>query len=667
MLIKLFMLKIFHNVKQSVLSLLILAIVTAFLVMSLNLYHNGCQNLEQAEDTYSTIAIVELYGDVNRCGELTPPGSNDHKGYLSVAVDGYDIDEIVNVRGVIGYDLRAKYAAYIEGEPAMQHDPSGEVDNIVMASEDIIRFTVEGDVPITIPISWSKDYKGYNEMIYLNISETAAGCYWYKKNSFNCDGIVIGFTEAERSYYAEQVRKLNRNEEVDYVTLYPGVEYIAGTWMTSGWHTTEDSKGLLVGIRRFHPSRMDYFSENFYVNYGKKESVDAAEGMDADQPFPIARWDDVQNDPVLKEQWAGAWKAMKYNTCSYTVCLTDDITGVPVFHLGGAFLADGRMITEEEYAAGGKVCMISKEMARLQNWRVGDKLDMDFFQFEAFPNNNTTEWDSQPVYHKNTEGFFDSGEYEIIGIFDQKTLVGNSGIAASTLTMAWNTIYIPHNAVQNTLPEEKLPVHGALLTIWLENGSINDFLADMDALGLTVAKDGQYNPTFTFYDQGYSVIQPSLQGMYSTAKLLLILSVLLLVITCVLLSYFFAQNQKHNIGIFRMLGGKKAQVLLAVFICSALIAVIAAMPGTIIGHILSERVGETMLTSDFEENEKTAALRAYVLETEETDTSAFEVHSDFKLSLLAGSTALLFPILSLAFVVIYVGREPRELLPKNKA
>ena len=110
------------------------------------------------------------------------------------------------------------------------------------------------------------------------------------------------------------------------------------------------------------------------------------------------------------------------------------------------------------------------------------------------------------------------------------------------MTLATDTIYIPHNSVQNTLPEEELPVHGALLTLWLENGSINDFLADMDALGLTERKEGQYNPTFTFYDQGYSVIQPSLQGMYSTAKLLLILSVLLLVITCVLLSYFFAQN-----------------------------------------------------------------------------------------------------------------------------
>ena len=215
--IRLFLKQQQRNLKQTLLNILLLTATTAFFVMSLNLYSNSVYNLEQVDNTYSTIAVMELYGDVNKRGELTKPGSDNHKGYLSVAVDGFDIEKIVNASGVEGYDLRAKYAAYIEGEPAMQHDPSGEVDNIVMASEDIIRFTVEGDVPITIPISWSKDYKGYNEMIYLNISETAAGCYWYKKNSFNCDGIVIGFTEAERSYYAEQVRKLNRNEEVDYV------------------------------------------------------------------------------------------------------------------------------------------------------------------------------------------------------------------------------------------------------------------------------------------------------------------------------------------------------------------------------------------------------------------------------------------------------------------
>lgn len=478
---------------------------------------------------------------------------------------------------------------------------------------------------------------------------------------------MIGFADEARSYYAEQVKKLNRNDETDYVTLYPGVEYIAGTWMTSGWHTTEDSNGLLVGIRRFHPSYIDYFSEGFYVSYGKKENVDAVKGMDAGQPFPIARWEDVQNDPVLKEQWIGAWEAMKYNTCAYTVCLTDDITGVPVFHLGGAFLADGRMITEEEYQTGAKVCMVSKEMAKLQGWRVGDKLDMDFFQFEAFPNNNTTEWDSQPVYHKNTEGFFDSGEYELIGIFDQKTLVGNSGIAASTLTMAWNTIYIPHTAVQNTLPEEEPPVHGALLTIWLRNGAIDDFLADMDALGITEEKDGQYNPTFTFYDQGYSVIQPSLQSMHSTAELLLVLSALLLVITCVLLAYFFAQNQKHNIGIFRMLGGKKQQALVAVLVCAMMITVIGAVPGAVIGHTLVEQVGETMLTGDLVENEKTAALRAYVLAAEENNTVQLGVQADSALSVMAGLTALLFPLLILAFVIGYIGKEPRELLPKNKA
>lgn len=653
--------------KMIIISFVILMAVTAFFVMSLNLYSNSTHNLEQAEKTYSTIAVMELYGDVNTRGELVMPGSEDHKGYLSVSVDGFDIEKIINASGVEGYDLRAKYAAYIEGEPAMQHDPSGEVDNIIMASEDIIRFTVEGDEPITIPISWSEDYEDYDQTIYLTVSETAAGCYWYKKSSFRCDGIAIGFTEEARSYYAEQVKKLNRNEETDYVTLYPGVDYIAGTWMMSGWHTTEDSNGLLVGPRRFYPCLMDYFSEDFYVSYGKKENVDAVYGMDADQPFPIARWEDVQNDPILKEQWDGAWEAMKYNTCAYTVCLTDDITGIPVFHLGGAFLADGRMITDEEYETGAKVCMVSKEMAKLQNWHVGDKLDMDFYTFEAFPNNNTTEWDSQPVYHKNTEGFFDSGEYEIVGIFDQKTLVGNSGIAASTLTMAWNTIYIPHNAVQNTLPEEELPVHGALLTIWLENGAIDDFLADMDALGITEVKDGQYNPTFTFYDQGYSVIQPSLQSMHSTAELLLVLSTLLLVITCVLLAYFFAQNQKHSIGIFRMLGGKKLQALVAVLVCAMMITVIGAVPGAMIGHSLAERVGETMITGDLAENEKTAVLRAYVLAAEENNAVNLEVQADSALSVLAGLTALLFPLLILGFVMGYIDKEPRALLPKNKA
>lgn len=669
--IRLFLRQQQRNLKRTLLNILLLTAAIAFFVMSMDLYINSIFNLKQAEDTYHTIAIMELYGSVDERGHLVEVNDDNYKGYKNIAVNGYDFSEIVMASGVTGYDLRKRSGAYIQGNPAVKVNENGT--RRLLYTEDIIRFTLAKDETVTIPINGAYDEE--MSIVYLNILDNAMKEYYcYDNIDFQYNEIIIGdgSEDVDLSRYREQIQQLNRSTVTDTITLYPGVEYIAGIYGNGYYRVVNEKTGEKAAASRYLRTKdIAYFDENFHVYYynlGEGIASDTYPYTEELPPFPIMRWEDVQNDSELKAQWTAAWEATVYNSCAYTVCFTDDVTGIPLFHLGGISLAAGRMITEEEYEVGSKVCMVSKNMANAQGWQVGDKLKMRFFQFEAFPNNLAGTFGTfQPVYHKETSGFFADDTFEIVGVYEKYSFPGNSGVSATTMTLATDTIYIPHNSVQNTLPEEELPVHGALLTLWLENGSINDFLADMDALGLTERKEGQYNPTFTFYDQGYSVIQPSLQGMYSTAKLLLILSVLLLVITCVLLSYFFAQNQKHNIGVFRMLGGKKTQVLLAVFICSALIAVIGAIPGTMIGHALSERVGETMLTSDFEENEKTAALRAYVLATEETDTSAFDVHSDFKLSLLAGSTALLFPILSLAFVVIYVGREPRELLPKNKA
>ena len=63
-------------------------------------------------------------------------------------------------------------------------------------------------------------------------------------------------------------------------------------------------------------------------------------------------------------------------------------------------------------------------------------------------------------------------------------------------------------------------MHGALFSLKLENGSIDRFLSEMEQLGLTQEKEGCYNPVFTFYDQGYSLVEPGLRAMNSTAKTL---------------------------------------------------------------------------------------------------------------------------------------------------
>ncbi len=116
---KLFYKQMTRSVKTVAVNVVILAVVTAFFCMSLNLYSSSMHNLQMADDTYRTVAIMELYGDVDQWGDLTTPESEGYQGYRAVGVTGYDLEDIVNAAGVLDYDLRQRYAAYIVGQPAM--------------------------------------------------------------------------------------------------------------------------------------------------------------------------------------------------------------------------------------------------------------------------------------------------------------------------------------------------------------------------------------------------------------------------------------------------------------------------------------------------------------------------------------------------------------------
>ena len=193
-------------------------------------------------------------------------------------------------------------------------------------------------------------------------------------------------------------------------------------------------------------------------------------------------------------------RAYYINSRSFGVMTTNDLTGIPAFHLGNMFIPEGRMITEEEYASGAKVCMISTDLAKLQGWNVGDKIDFSFYEYNNFV--NATIWGSRlsPRYtYTDPDHFFDNGEYEIVGVYNVRPLTGTSAVSASAVSVPWNTIYIPEKSLENAPAEEDRPVTGALLTIWLENGKIEPFIERMNELGITGAKQGDYEARFTFY------------------------------------------------------------------------------------------------------------------------------------------------------------------------
>ena len=663
--IRIFFQQLRRNSSRTWLNILLLAAAIAFFVMSLNLHQNSVRNIQEAEDAYSTIAVMEIYGDIDKYGNLAEPYSEEHVGYKSVAVKGFDFSEVVNAPGVIDWDLRAKYAAYIEGEIAM------ELSDMVSNGYYTIRFTLAEEEPVEVPISWKWEgnYDLFQRLTTINVIELY-GCY-VLDDVAEVDLCDVSLYR-DKEVYAEQVKRLNRSEETEKVILYPDIEYVVSSSYGSEWVHSAEHPGKLkysspiLSLRPYlAPIHHPYGGIDYYVDYsGSTEGYMATSGAAAGQPFPIQRWEDVQNDPALKQYFEEDAAALKIQHSTFNVCLTKDMTGVPTYHLGGASLHSGRVITPEEYDTGAKVCMVSKQQANLQNWKVGDKLTMQFYNFEAFPNNNTEFGTDQAIYHKNTGDFFYENTYEIVGIYDQTPTTGNSGIARSTLSMPWNTIYIPHNAVKNTKPEAELPVHGALLTIWLENGSVDAFLADMEAKGFTETREGQYNTTFTFYDQGYSQVRPGLEAMRSTARLLLTLSSVLLAVTVILMAYFFAQSFKQSVGIFRMLGGRKASAIYALLVCALVVTLAGAAIGGLTGQALAQGVGIEILKDNIARSEMNAIFQAFVLNRDEP--IELSVQANALLTVKAACVAFAFPAAMLFFVSLYIKKEPRALLPKGE-
>ena len=335
---------------------------------------------------------------------------------------------------------------------------------------------------------------------------------------------------------------------------------------------------------------------------------------------------------------------------SFAVTLTNDITDVPAWYVGYMYLNEGRTITKEEYASGAKVCMISARLAEKQGWQVGDKLDLHLYQHERFQNNTGTFIAGGIFASVYMEDFFDQGEYEIVGIYGDREVSIESDAAPEVFERPWNVIYIPENSAPNAPALEERPIQASLVTIKLKNGTMNEFKAAVEEMGLTDQVPGEYEIKFSYFDQGYSKIQPGLVEMNRNAVLLLGLSAILLLVTMILTAFLFSRQHKHSAGILRMLGGSKGQAFTAILACAAAVVAAGGIVGTVLGGALTQSVGASILGD-------TAASAKVAL-----STGASPV-----LTALSGvGSMVLFLLLTAIFTVTYIGKEPRALLPEDK-
>lgn len=666
MTIQIFLRQMIRGKGRTLVNILLLATATAFFVISLNLYRNSASNLRKVDETFRTIAFMELYGDVNRYGELTDPMAADYEGYLSVGASGLDLSPILGADSIDGYDLRSRHGAWIPEETALHWE------DFFANPYDLIRFQLIGEEPVVLKIYDTSTNRINTTPATMTITHQVLDEYAYGTDFDLYCRMRADYIER----YADSIRAFNgegADAPYDYLILQPGVEYVVSTtvgemmWDAAlGKYVQQQDPDQPPPDSQLMSFYFDSYGSDYQMMYYSTGEELSLRTIAEDQPFFIHRWEDVQKDPALLTYYSAVAEAYRISHQSYAVTLTNDITSLPAFHTNRADLTAGRLITEEEYASGAKVCMVSSRMAELQGWTVGDTLDMHFYQYDAFRSTENEMSHISPDYRKNNGGFFYQDRYEIVGIYQKRESLGTSEIAPTTIALNWAMIYVPERSVEKPPAAEEPRFHASLLSIWLENGKANDFLNEMEKSGLLTSQPGQYTMKFTIYDQGYSTIQPGLETMFGTSRLMLALSAALLLSTAALVAYFFTQNQRQNIGILRMLGGTQRQALAGVLLCALLIVLFSVTCGAALGHRLTDSVGQNILTHDLTESAEKMAFSTFLLSGQTVTQVETTIEADQTLTVTASIVSvLLIFLLVLFFLLPYIRKEPWDLLPKN--
>ena len=661
-----------RSTKRLVLQFMLLCAATVFFVVSLNLYQNSIRNLQTVEDTYTTIATMEIYGDVNKEGDLVHSSAADRVGRFLLTRYDYDLSPLQQLPMVQNVDLRYRCAAYIPGQISLDVYASEMMNETQLALNGLqptdvnttmrihmLRFRLSGDEPVEISRTKAGEYYRYDmKAVDIEVLETTHPQIEYK----NPIGLTFSSViHAVQNDHDAEIRRLNRSQETDKLILYPNVEYVLfGASETDTWFRKDPDTGLYSPVQRLNAIEGRVVSIRFMVyNYpclyegaalhysGDSEYYTSA-GIKGNVPYCIQRWEDVQSDPELAAYFDALWQATAYSTSSFAVTLTSDIRLLPAWQVKNMFLQEGRMITEEEYDSGAKVCMVSTRLAERHGWKLGDKLDMHLYH-EDFPQYTGTTSCSEMWASMYMEDFFDEGQFEIVGIYGQNEGEVDSEAAPEVFAQPWNVIYIPENSAPHAPALEDRAIQASLLTFHLKNGTIPAFKAAVEEMGLTDQVPGEYEIKFSYFDQGYSKIAGGLQKMNRNAKILLGLSAALLAVTMLLTSFLFTQQHKHSAGILRMLGGSKGQAFTAILACAASVVTAGGIVGTVLGVALTQSVGASIM-GDVE-----AAV--------ELATGA----SPLLTALTGAGCIALFLLLTAIFTATYVGKEPRQLLPKDQA
>ena len=338
--------------------------------------------------------------------------------------------------------------------------------------------------------------------------------------------------------------------------------------------------------------------------YGEPSSLELGSYNGLDYHFPAAGqlpWVCEYTGSVtdyLNSDAASTWREDIVPLCqlnyeSAAVILTDRAESMYSFNTGDEALLSGRFFTGEEYTNGDDVCVISAAYAEQNGLRLGDMIQLDYYDsgFGEYNNGAT----ANSMLAAEDPGPYRQRYYmsldDAIGVCKNYTVIGiytGARFAFGAYQLNADTILVPKASVPNAQNYETR-ANSLLNTFVLKNGSAKEFEKYMEQQNLA----GQ----FLYFDQDFSSMQESLDALETNAMRLMMVGIGVFLLTSAL--FLFPNFPRMNLTIrgVRLLGRSSKAVFREIIMALIPLETLAVLFGTCAAIALFDVVTRNLLSS----------------------------------------------------------------------
>jgi hypothetical protein len=604
----------------NVLAIILLSLASVFMFLSIGTWLTAQKSIKNADESFTSIAVLNenTYRKNNYI-------SDEDKNTMYNTITGiYDTAKISSY--IDSTDDRRPCMAYCKDIETVTSSMYGVEDNYPYINYPYNYVVLIGEcVSVNFQLSSAK-YFPDSTMLYVGYEVTIKidkenSPLLSKDCSYEYVTVSHGYYDGDLDGFFRVGEKYIVYGDISYVSEYFADEYYPSLYFADASdldmgridirsnvdsvEIDEDTINALGMPADLKINRVDIL-DCYYWQYNNDDSQYAKIEGSVD--------DFLASEKGVK--WSNIINECEVTTKSLMMRLTYNLDSILVFNQDMANIVEGRTFTDEEYSAGSKVCIISSEIAEYNGIEIGDMLDLSFWHngFNLTETRGSTFW-HQEAYESGC-GFFAEAEYKVIGIYTSKNPwdLGDMYIRPNTIFAPGNSMTVEYDLVMPTLyliwdfDEEGVFLGDRAVyhisapnmrSYIVKNGYIDEFEAEMEASG--------YGGMFSYYDQGYSMIEPILQSLNGSSRLIMYISIAVWVIV---LAAFFAiviSKNRKTAGTMVSLGAGKSKVFLHIFTSFLLITLASSVISGCIGYALYDKV----IDSSYKEAKEVSANMAY--------------------------------------------------------